>query len=444
MAADMAIKFLLLIDALQQTNRETPKTSKDLILEVESAWNDIFPDTPTKPLSESTIGRHIRDMNRSGLYHIETCKNAKEGYYRASFPFDAAEFSIMALALHRCTTLSKEDTQAILQKFLHQTDDLGENYLNIVAEQARRTNLRRKTERKMLPIIRKLLLAIWRQQKIRFAYFEWDEHDRSKMKRERDESDGHLKRYTASPYYLVWNADTLYLIAHAPDTDTVSAKGKTIHHLSHFKVNLIDDDLQILDEKNLPVTNMKEFFRYFMARTITEEQLAYKRKEGVPMTREDKQREIRLVKFSLDRYIREHPGMIQDNSPMIDLRLKFREEFIGTILAELNLNRGAIRAYPLPETEESGERMYSALVTIQESEGLYRWLMQYAGHVTVVEPGIVRRKMRKRLQDAMRDIREYEKGEREPITEEEIRERDAKKKGRDMLEDMEIKWPGMD
>ena len=61
MAADMAIKFLLLIDALKQTNRENPKTSKDLILEVESAWNDIFPDTPTKPLSESTIGRHIRD-----------------------------------------------------------------------------------------------------------------------------------------------------------------------------------------------------------------------------------------------------------------------------------------------------------------------------------------------------------------------------------------------
>ena len=442
--ADMAIKFLLLIDALEHTNQENPKTSKDLIQDVEAAWQEIFPDTPAKPLSESTIGRHIRAMNQSGLYQIKTCRNAKDGYYRASFPFDAAEFSIMAMALHRCTTISAKDTEAILNKFINHTDDLGEEYLNIMMEQTKRTTLRRKTKRQMLPIIRQLLLAIWKQKKIRFSYFEWDEHDRSRMKREQTEADGKVKRYTVSPYYIVWNADTLYLIAHDPETDIDRKIGKTIHRLSHFKVNCIDDNPLILDEKTLPVAEMKEFWRYRMERTVTEEVMAHERMHGELMSSEDWKRTIPLVKFSLDRYIREHPGMIQDNSPLVDLKLRFREEFIGTILAELNLDRQAIRAYPLPEEEEGQERMYSALVTVQASEGLYRWLMQYAGEVTVMEPLRIRRQILKRLHSAIRDIMKYEKGVREPITEEEIKERDTMKRRHDMFVDMGVNWPGMD
>ena len=46
MAADKSILFLLLIDALKNTNREHPKTTKDLIQDVAAAWQELFRKRP--------------------------------------------------------------------------------------------------------------------------------------------------------------------------------------------------------------------------------------------------------------------------------------------------------------------------------------------------------------------------------------------------------------
>ena len=397
--SDKAIQFLLLIDALKNTNRAHPKTSKELIQDMENAWRELFPDEPPAALSATTIGRHIKAMNQSGLYHIETCKNSKEGYYRAGFPFDAAEFSLIAQALYRSTSISAKETETLLAKFFNQTDNLGEEWLEIMLKQLRRTSPHRKTSRMTLPIIRVILQAIEKQQKLRFNYYERDDRDVDRMKKRTDEDSGKATFYTVSPYYLVWNRDECYLIAHYPPHDKENR-----HRLSHFKVSRIADKPRILDEPTLSIEETIEYPRY-----------AAQGKENTgkkSTTRQGAdQRKQALTQFSLDRYMRESLFMFRDDSPIIDLKLRVREEHIGALLQQFDLDRNALKAYPLQKRTERDGLWYSAVLSVQENEGLYMWLMMQANNVIVIEPKSVRQKLRLRLESALQTIRDYESGQ---------------------------------
>ncbi len=397
--SDKAIQFLLLIDALKDTNPEHPKTSKKLMQDMEAAWQELFPEEPPAALSTTTIGRHIKAMNRSGLYHIATCKNSKDGYYRDSFPFDAAEFSLIAQALYRSVSISAKETETLLGKFFNQTDNLGEEWLEITLKQLRRTAPHRKTSRMTLPIIRVILQAVGKQQKLRFNYYERDDRDVDRMKKRGDEASGQAKFYTVSPYYLVWNRDECYLIAHYPPHDKKSG-----HRLSHFKISRIADKPRILDEPTLSIEEMIEYPRY-----------AARGKENTgkkSTTRQDaEQRKKALTQFSLDRYMRESLFMFRDDSPIVELKLRVREKDIGALLQQFDLDRNALKAYPLQKRTESDGLWYSAVLSVQENEGLYMWLMMQANNVIVIEPESVRQKLKTRLQSALQTIRDYESGQ---------------------------------
>ena len=404
--SDKAIQFLLLIDALKNTNKNHPKTSKKLMQDIEAARRELFPNDPPASLSPATIGRHIKAMNQSGLYHIATCKNAKEGYYWNSFPFDAAEFSIIAQALFRSVAISTKETQAILNKFFNQTDDLGEGYLDIMLSQIQRTAPpRRKTSRSTLPIIRSIIAAIWSQQQIRFTYYRRNYRDVSRMEKRRSKETGKETIYQVSPYFLVWNADDFYLIAHYNGHDEKERK-----RLSHFKVSLISDKVQVLSAPTISITEMWEYPHYRMEKATPEYKAVVSRKQDTD-TEEISQsldRTAALVKFSLDRYMRENLFMFHDFSPLVNIRLCFREDFIGPLMAQFNLDSGNLKLYPTNRTFPDGEKVISAIVTAQDNEGLYMWLMQQGHKVTVAEPESVRNKLKKRYLAALKAIEENE------------------------------------
>ena len=397
--SDKAIQFLLLIDALKDTNPEHPKTSKKLMQDMEAAWQELFPEEPPAALSTTTIGRHIKAMNRSGLYHIATCKNSKDGYYRDSFPFDAAEFSLIAQALYRSVSISAKETETLLGKFFNQTDNLGEEWLEITLKQLRRTAPHRKTSRMTLPIIRVILQAVGKQQKLRFNYYERDDRDVGRMKKRGDEASGQATFYTVSPYYLVWNRDECYLIAHYPPHDKKSG-----HRLSHFKISRIADKPRILDEPTLSIEEMMEYPRYAAPGN------QYTGKKATPRQNAD-QRKNALTQFSLDRYMRESLFMFRDDSPIVELKLRVREKDIGALLQQFDLDRNALKAYPLQKRTESDGLWYSAVLSVQENEGLYMWLMMQANNVIVIEPESVRQKLKTRLESALQTIRDYESGQ---------------------------------
>ena len=70
------IKDLLIIDALQNADRENPKTAREIIIEVERKLNELFSDDFPKPNVEllknnpvpPTVSRIVNDMNLSKLY----------------------------------------------------------------------------------------------------------------------------------------------------------------------------------------------------------------------------------------------------------------------------------------------------------------------------------------------------------------------------------------
>jgi hypothetical protein len=67
-----------------------------------------------------------------------------------------------------------------------------------------------------------------------------------------------------------------------------------------------------------------------------------------------------------------------------------------------------IKANPNGLYTDKGEPMYSALITVQPNDGFYRWLMANANQVVVTEPYFIRQEAKRRLQEALRAIEDYE------------------------------------
>lgn len=120
------VKGLLIIDALQNTDRDNPKTAREIIKEVDEKLYELFPDEfpnpedePTKGVT-ATISRHVHDMNLlKELYNIKTHRDNKLGYYNAAegkkFVFTPAEFALIAIALYRTPSISTEETETIIK-----------------------------------------------------------------------------------------------------------------------------------------------------------------------------------------------------------------------------------------------------------------------------------------------------------------------------------------
>ena len=404
--ADKSIQFLLLIDALKNTNKQHPKTSKELMQNIESAWQKLFPQEESAHLSVSTIGRHIKAMNQSGLYNIVTCKNSKDGYFWDRFPFEAAEFSLIAQALYRSTALSTEETKDTLEKFFNHTDDLGEGYMDITLNQIKSTAPQRKPSRATLPIIRNLLKAIWKQQQVRFNYYRSNDRDIGNMKKRRDENTGKEKLYQVSPYFLVWNADDLYLIAHYDGHDEKKRK-----RLSHFKVSLISDKVQVLSTvPAISIAEMTEYPHYHLkqkrpsADNNRQQNIANEDKK----TSQDSSEALKM--FSLDKYMRENLFMFHNFSPPVDITLYFREDSVSSVMSQFNLDKRTLKLYPTGRTFPDGEKVFSAKITAQENEGLYLWLMQQGGKITVAEPASIRNELKRRHAQALKDLELCEQG----------------------------------
>ena len=159
-----------------------------------------------------------------------------------------------------------------------------------------------------------------------------------------------------------------------------------------------------------------------MKRT-TPEYVAVVERKKTAITNENAKRidkRAALVRFSLDRYMRENVFMFHDDSPLVDVRLYFREIFAGTLMAQFNLDRRTLKLYPTNRTFSDGEPVISAIITVQDNEGFYMWLMQQGNKVTVAEPESVRQKLKQKYLDALHTIEEYEAGPQDPIDQEQL------------------------
>ncbi len=402
-------QFLLLIEALKNTNRKYPKTAEALAKEIKEEWEALFPDESMEPISTSTIGRHIKDMKATRYYHIEA---GRDGYYNDKFTFNIAEFAIIAQALYRSTTLSVGETKEILNKLLDQTDGIFDEYSKIIHNQLYRTNRapKRKKNGKALPIIETIITAIETERQISFSYYNWTDKDESRPGLMQEEDSEETKVFTVSPYFIVWESDECYLIGYLEKTieNGRESVGNTEKYLSHFKVAQIANNIRITTKKCASLDCMKEFPRYQQRRTVWPSIMAAKRNKGkteigfVPAPRSP------LSEFALDRYMRENPYMIHDSQDVIGVQLIFKEEFLDKLLNRFNFDSKSIKAYSTGQYSSKGEELYSALITVQPNEGFYTWLMANVNDVLVAEPAEIRQEVKRRLKEALDQIDGYE------------------------------------
>ena len=419
------LKFILLMAALRESSLENPKNSNDLIRDVETAYRELCPDEPVKSIAPATIIRHIKTINKSGYMKINTCKNLKAGYYCDSQLFTAAEFSLIAQALYRSPSLSARETKTLLDKFLNHIDDSGENYLDILTKQIGRWSPKRKTTRPTLPNIEKITYAIWHQREIAFHCYDLDMSSPENLEVRTEALTRKPIRYRVSPYFLVWDNDECYLIAHDPQRNQGDKK-----FLSHFLITHIADDVHLLGSYNYEsIKSMQEYPRYRLERTVAEQKIMKKLRQMDSQLRKEKldpDKDVSRAKFSLDRYMRENPFMYHSTEPVVDIKLHYPPDCLGAILKQFNLIQQDLYAYDTGKTYPNGTHIWSAMLTLQPNEGFYMWLFQQGGRITVAEPETIRDEMKKRLAHALEAINAYEKSPDDPISPENVIEYNKK------------------
>lgn len=106
------------------------------------------------------------------------------------------------------------------------------------------------------------------------------------------------------------------------------------------------------------------------------------------------------IDFPLDRYIREHLYMSSSDTDTlpIEIEIYFRADVKAMILTRFGLIEENI--CPSDETW-NGQKVFSTIITAQENDGLYQWLMQFGDRVKVIAPKTIRDNLRQRFHKAL-------------------------------------------
>ena len=375
---------------MEKTNYHNPKTSGDINDEIKEIWNKLFPDEEFKDMSKAAISRHIRDMNASGLYNIKTHDDNRLGYYDSGDKkgiFNSEEAIIIAAALYRSPSISSEETQNILKKFLNLVGMLGSTYVYFLYQQTKQWKGLRKTPRNILPIVKKIYSAIYSNKKLLFKYYENSDNNTSSMNFLRDNKNRIIK-YKVSPYFLIWESDECYLVANNPQED-LSKKSQ----LNQYKISLIGD-IEILDEESLPIRKIVDYKHYKI-----ESELYY--------ANDEQNRGGLSIDFSLDNYMKEHIFASSSQFPLVDIKIYFMENLMEEILTRFDLRKEALTISPNGEIWNN-QKVYRATITVQENEGLYQWLMQHSDKLVVKSPKQIQEKLKQRLTNALNLLDEFD------------------------------------
>lgn len=117
-------KDLLIIEALRKSDKEAPKTTQQILREVENQFKKFFPD---ETISEktATISRHVHDMNQSRLYKIEVHDDNKRGYFNAGQILATEAACVIGAAIYQNASLSVDEKKSLLSKIKSATDTDG-------------------------------------------------------------------------------------------------------------------------------------------------------------------------------------------------------------------------------------------------------------------------------------------------------------------------------
>lgn len=392
------VKDLLIIDILSRTTYENPKNSKQILQEVQSRLKEIFPDYTVKIKEKkndfnTTVLRHVHDMNQSGLFDIRTCKQKQRGYYNArgnvngkNCLFTPEEFALIATTLYRTPSISKEETKHIMLKFENLINILDEPFNKFFKTQiqyCRETT--RKTSRQTMPVLQEILYAIINGKKIQFKLYDpislsnpnippKFQKIKKNFKSDEEKSVARDKIYTVSPYFPTFNDDQCYIVVHYPKNDDTDGINE-YKRLTHFPISLIGD-LKVLDQDATPLEEIEECTRYIINSERT---------------------------FSPEKYLTEHFNMTADVTDMIDVTIQFKSDFLHDLLMQFG---SSLRYYPAPrhclkQNFANNEIYLQTVLKLPNNNGTYQWFIQNLDYLKIIGPQNFRLQLTNQLEQAL-------------------------------------------
>ena len=199
--SDNFIKHILMLESLVKSDREAPKTARQIQAEVERRWKEIFPNEPIdKPLSLQTIHRQIKAIKASGLYQIKEHADNKRGCYNARHTLSTAESAVVSAAVYQTASLTVDEKKNILSRLKSVTDTDGTSIIYGFERQIKIEDKPNGRTPPILPKIKTICRAIVEGKKITFSL-------------RKNSAVENRQEVTASPYFVVVKDNELYLTA---------------------------------------------------------------------------------------------------------------------------------------------------------------------------------------------------------------------------------------
>jgi predicted DNA-binding transcriptional regulator YafY len=193
----------------RQTDEKHPATSSDIIRYLEK-----------KGISAERKAIY-EDIEALKLYGMDIILSGKGGYYLGSRDFELAELKLLADSVQASKFLTQKKSDSLIGKIERLT---GEKRAAQLHRQVYVVKRIKNMNESIYYNVDRLHEAIGSDRKISFLYFDYNVNKVRVYRK-----DG--KRYSVSPYALIWDNENYYLVAYD------SSEGK----LKHYRVDKMND-----------------------------------------------------------------------------------------------------------------------------------------------------------------------------------------------------------
>ena len=298
------LKLLYLRDFLRQNTDERHPASVQRLIDY-LASKDVRAE-------RKSIYDDIRAINEYGV-EVRYRRGSDGGYYAAQRDFELPELKLLVDAVLSSRFLSPKRSAELIKKIAALSGEHGSELLRRDVVLAGRLKT---TAEDGFANVDAIHEAIRKDSRITFRYFDWGT-DLKKKFREGE--------YVASPYFLLWDDENYYLIAHTEK-----------HGLTHYRVDKMEQ-IRLTGEK----------------RVFTEE----------------------AKKLDRAAYSRENFGMFRGERKRIKLRFE-------NALAGVVVDRFGRDIMPIPD----GKEHFTLTVDVSVSPNFFGWIAGFGGRASILFP----------------------------------------------------------
>ena len=298
------LKLLYLRDFLRQNTDERHPASVQRLIDY-LASKDVRAE-------RKSIYDDIRAINEYGV-EVLYRRGSDGGYYVSQRDFELPELKLLVDAVLSSRFLSPKRSAELIKKIAALSGEHGSELLRRDVVLAGRLKT---TAEDGFANVDAIHEAIQKDSRITFRYFDWGT-DLKKKFREGE--------YTASPYFLLWDDENYYLIAHTEK-----------HGLTHYRVDKMES-IRLTGEK----------------RVFTEE----------------------AKKLDRAAYSRENFGMFRGERKRIKLRFE-------NALAGVVVDRFGRDILPIPD----GKEHFTLTVDVSVSPNFFGWIAGFGGRASILFP----------------------------------------------------------